>query len=161
MRCSLSRWRNSGKRVTRAARSVSSVTIAPRGYLVVFASNKDRRIPGEELHTNFALSAGGEFLALVCEVGRNRGVGIDPAFVAERLETRLVDEAGQLQLAQLCCCRVIADKGLDGSVGRNRDVIRADAATAARDPGTTGGGIGAAGAPRAERACGRGAARHG
>jgi hypothetical protein len=35
------------------------------GYLVVFASNKNRAVAGNELHTNFALSAGGEYLAVV------------------------------------------------------------------------------------------------
>ncbi|NQU22101.1 MAG: CotH kinase family protein [Candidatus Nealsonbacteria bacterium] len=43
------------------------VTIEPDDYLLVFASNKDR--PGTglkgELHTNFELGAGGEYLALV------------------------------------------------------------------------------------------------
>lgn len=34
-------------------------------YLVVFASNKDRRVPGQNLHTNFKLSESGEYLALV------------------------------------------------------------------------------------------------
>jgi hypothetical protein len=34
-------------------------------YLIVFASNKDRRTPGAPLHTNFRLDAGGEYLALV------------------------------------------------------------------------------------------------
>gem|GEM_PF-939303 len=33
-------------------------------YLVLFASNKDRVIEGNELHTNFKLSASGEYLAL-------------------------------------------------------------------------------------------------
>ena len=42
-----------------------ATTLAPGGYLVVFASNKDRRIPDATLHTNFGLSAGGEYLALV------------------------------------------------------------------------------------------------
>jgi len=41
-------------------------TIIPAsGYLVVFASNKNRAVSGQQLHTNFALAAGGEFLALV------------------------------------------------------------------------------------------------
>ena len=35
------------------------------GYLVVFASNKNRRTPGKPLHTNFKLDAAGEYLALV------------------------------------------------------------------------------------------------
>lgn len=36
-----------------------------RGFMVVFASDKDRRVPGAPLHTNFKLDAGGGFLALV------------------------------------------------------------------------------------------------
>ena len=40
------------------------VTIAAEGYLVVFASGKDRRDPAGELHTNFQLSQNGEYLAL-------------------------------------------------------------------------------------------------
>lgn len=43
----------------------SGVTMPAGGYKVVFASNKDGVLAGGELHTNFALSAGGEFLALV------------------------------------------------------------------------------------------------
>lgn len=39
-------------------------TIQPGEYLVVFASGKDRAIVGSELHTNFAISAGGEYLGL-------------------------------------------------------------------------------------------------
>ncbi|HUR57186.1 MAG TPA: lamin tail domain-containing protein, partial [Opitutaceae bacterium] len=41
------------------------VTLAPGGYLVVFASNKNRRDPAKPLHTNFALSAEGEYLGLI------------------------------------------------------------------------------------------------
>ena len=33
--------------------------------LLVFASNKDRRVAAGELHTNFKLDSGGEYLALV------------------------------------------------------------------------------------------------
>ncbi|MGI8602786.1 MAG: lamin tail domain-containing protein [Verrucomicrobiales bacterium] len=42
-----------------------AVTIPANGYLLVFASGKDRRVLGQNLHTNFNLSAGGEYLALV------------------------------------------------------------------------------------------------
>ncbi|MFI4860326.1 MAG: lamin tail domain-containing protein, partial [Phycisphaerales bacterium JB063] len=43
-----------------------AVSLDPGEYLVVFASNKDRAdADGTELHTNFALGAGGEYLALV------------------------------------------------------------------------------------------------
>ncbi len=38
--------------------------LLPGQYLVVFASNKDRRNPAANLHTNFKLDAGGEYLAL-------------------------------------------------------------------------------------------------
>ncbi len=41
-----------------------SVTLAPNDFLVVFASAKNRSIPGQQLHTNFKLSTAGEFLAL-------------------------------------------------------------------------------------------------
>ena len=37
-----------------------STTLAPGQFLVVFASGKDRRTPGAELHTNFRLGAAGE-----------------------------------------------------------------------------------------------------
>ena len=48
-------------------------------YLVVFASNKDRRIPGQELHTNFKLSADAEYLALV----KPDGVTIATEFIPQ------------------------------------------------------------------------------
>ena len=40
-----------------------AVNIPPGGYLVVFASAKNRRAAGQELHTNFSLAADGEYLA--------------------------------------------------------------------------------------------------
>lgn len=42
-----------------------AVTLAPGEFLIVWASGKNRRIPGAPLHTNFSLSKDGEFLALV------------------------------------------------------------------------------------------------
>ncbi len=42
-----------------------AVNLPAGQYLVVFASGKDRAAPGSQLHTNFALGAEGEFLALV------------------------------------------------------------------------------------------------
>ncbi len=41
------------------------VILEPGGYLVVFASEKDRARPRRELHTNFKLASEGEYLALV------------------------------------------------------------------------------------------------
>jgi hypothetical protein len=46
-----------------------NVTVAADGYLVVFASDQDDRDPAQELHTNFALSKGGEYLGLIAPDG--------------------------------------------------------------------------------------------
>ncbi len=40
------------------------------GFVVVFASGKDRSAPGEELHTDFSLAAEGEYLALTDPAGQ-------------------------------------------------------------------------------------------
>src|SRR5688572_7792915 len=42
-----------------------ATNIQPHSFMVVFASGKNRRIPGAPLHTSFSLDAGGEYLALV------------------------------------------------------------------------------------------------
>ena len=42
-----------------------SIKISNSGFLLIFASEKDRRDPRTELHTNFKLSGKGEYLALV------------------------------------------------------------------------------------------------
>lgn len=59
-------------------------TLSPGEFLVVFASNKDRAVSGGELHTNFSLSAGGEYLALV----EPDGVTIATEFTPEYPELR-------------------------------------------------------------------------
>jgi len=51
-----------------------STNIAPGGFLIVFASGKDRRVPGAPLHTRFSLSAGGEYLGLIRPDGSQRTV---------------------------------------------------------------------------------------
>ena len=40
------------------------VSLPAGGFLVVFASDRNRRDPKAELHTNFELDGGGEFLGL-------------------------------------------------------------------------------------------------
>jgi hypothetical protein len=47
-----------------------STLLAAGGYLVVFASDKDRAVSGAELHTNFRLDHEGEYLALVRPDGK-------------------------------------------------------------------------------------------
>ncbi|RYD75708.1 MAG: lamin tail domain-containing protein, partial [Verrucomicrobiaceae bacterium] len=42
-----------------------SITLDPRGFLVVFASEKNRAVAGQPLHTNFKLSASGGYLGLI------------------------------------------------------------------------------------------------
>lgn len=54
--------------------------IAANGYLVVFASNKNRATPGQPLHSNFALSADGEYLGLVLPDGQTVAFQYAPAF---------------------------------------------------------------------------------
>jgi hypothetical protein len=45
--------------------SFPATNLGPGQFLVVFASGKDKRVPGAPLHTNFRLDAPGEYLALV------------------------------------------------------------------------------------------------
>jgi hypothetical protein len=60
-----------------------AVTLQPNGYLVVWASNKNRRDPALPLHTNFALSAGGEYLGLVKPDGTTVVSEYGPSFPAQ------------------------------------------------------------------------------
>jgi hypothetical protein len=46
-----------------------AVSIPGHGYLLVYASGKDRAVAGQELHTNFSLEKAGEYLALVLPDG--------------------------------------------------------------------------------------------
>ncbi|HNQ87676.1 MAG TPA: CotH kinase family protein [Verrucomicrobiota bacterium] len=46
-----------------------ATNLAAGGYMVVFASGKDRATPGRPLHTNFKLDGAGEYLALVAPGG--------------------------------------------------------------------------------------------
>jgi hypothetical protein len=84
-------------------------TLAPGNFLLVFASGKDRDVPDQPLHTNFALSAAGEYLALTRDAAIGAGeleVVVDwaPAFAAQvedvsygirqNVVTRQIIEAG-------------------------------------------------------------------
>src|SRR5438128_1022344 len=42
-----------------------STNLTAKGFLVIFASGKNRALPGAPLHTDFSLKASGEYLALV------------------------------------------------------------------------------------------------
>ncbi len=67
----LAKWRFPATNLTAGAR------------LVVFASGKDRRTPGAELHTNFRLDREGEYLALVEPNGVTIASEFAPAFPAQ------------------------------------------------------------------------------
>jgi len=57
-----------------------STNLAGGGFLVVFASGKDRRVPGARLHTNFQLGANGEYLGLIGPDGLTPVSEYAPAF---------------------------------------------------------------------------------
>ena len=57
-----------------------STNLGPSKFLVVFASNKDRRVAGTPLHTNFKLSGSGEYLALVMPDGVTKTSEFSPDF---------------------------------------------------------------------------------
>src|SRR5688572_13165227 len=44
---------------------IPATNIAANGFLVIFASGKNRAVPGARLHTDFNLSGNGEYLGLV------------------------------------------------------------------------------------------------
>lgn len=74
------------------------VTIPGQGFLLVFASGKDRSNPGSELHTNFSLDREGEYLALVrpdgvtvaSEFGPNYPLQLSDVSYGIRMETETV-----------------------------------------------------------------------
>ncbi|GAA5494505.1 hypothetical protein Rhal01_00667 [Rubritalea halochordaticola] len=55
-----------------------STVLPAGGYLIVFASDKDRAVSGSELHTGFKLSSGGEYLALVKPDGTTKTSEFNP-----------------------------------------------------------------------------------
>jgi len=57
-----------------------ATNLGPSRFLVVFASNKDRRVAGAPLHTNFKLGASGEYVALVMPDGVTKATEFAPAF---------------------------------------------------------------------------------
>ncbi|MEZ5299157.1 MAG: discoidin domain-containing protein [Verrucomicrobiales bacterium] len=56
----------------------SPTPLAADGYLIVFASGKDRALSGSELHTNFRLNNGGESVLLVAPDGTAVVSAFDP-----------------------------------------------------------------------------------
>lgn len=79
----LSGWYLSDSASNRTKWRFPAVSIPAQGFLVIFASSKDRRDPADELHTNFALSADGEYLGLVQSDGVTVASAFAPSFPAQ------------------------------------------------------------------------------
>ncbi|MHB1034612.1 MAG: lamin tail domain-containing protein [Pirellulales bacterium] len=95
-----------------------SVDVAPGGYLVVFASDKNLAVAGSELHTNFKLSSTGEYLALVKPDGTTVASQFAPGF-PEQYED-ISYGIGQVVTEKPLVSAGAADKVLvpvDGSLG--------------------------------------------
>src|ERR1051325_6237684 len=73
-------WHLTDKRTDLTQWKFPAVTLAPNNYLLVFASQKNRRQPGAELHTNFKLGASGGYLALVKPDGVTIASEFAPAY---------------------------------------------------------------------------------
>jgi len=83
MPVNLNGWFLTDKLSQLTERRFPATNLPPNGYLVVFASGKDRRVPGAPLHTNFKLSSSGEYLALVKPDGTNVASAFAPQFPAQ------------------------------------------------------------------------------
>lgn len=62
-----------------------AVRLAAGEFLLVWASGKDRRVPGAPLHANFSLAAGGEYLALL-DARTNIVSAFAPAYPAQQAD---------------------------------------------------------------------------
>ncbi len=62
-------WALTDSRANPAKWVFPSTNLTAGSYLVVFASGKDRAVPGRLLHTSFSLNADGEYLGLVSPEG--------------------------------------------------------------------------------------------
>lgn len=71
--------------VTRPQRWIfPPVELGPGQRLIVFATGKDRRNPSTPLHTNFSLSAAGEYLALIKPDGTTIASAYTPTYPPQR-----------------------------------------------------------------------------
>jgi hypothetical protein len=93
--------------------------LGANGYLVVFASSKDRRTPGRELHTNFELDRNGEALALM-KRGEN---GYEPIEVFESYPRFRSNVSYGLVVDQPTDTFVFFKQPTPGSVNRGTGVL--------------------------------------
>jgi hypothetical protein len=81
---SLLHWSLTGDAARLRQWLLPDVTVPANGYLVVFASGKNRAVAGAELHTSFKLDGAGEFLALVKPDGITVASQFTPRFPNQR-----------------------------------------------------------------------------
>ncbi len=79
----LNGWHLTGNAAELTKWKFPAVSLPAGGYMVVFASNKNRKITSKPLHTNFRLSASGEYLALVRPNGVTVAWEYAPTFPAQ------------------------------------------------------------------------------
>ena len=95
-----------------------STNPAAGNFMIVFASNKNRRTPGKPLHTNFKFSADGEYLALVKPDGVTIATQFSPAFPPQLPDVSYgfgLEAAANLLLTTNATGRVLVHR--DGTLG--------------------------------------------
>ncbi|MDO8541655.1 MAG: CotH kinase family protein [Opitutaceae bacterium] len=80
---SLNGWYLTDNATRKTKWAFPAVTVPAKGYVVVFASGKDRRETSSALHTNFSLNAEGEYLALVRPDGMSTATELAPEYPAQ------------------------------------------------------------------------------
>ena len=66
-----------------------AVSLESGQFLIVFASGKNRAVPGSPLHTNFSLTASGEYLALVAPDGVTKATEFPFPFPPQKPDTSM------------------------------------------------------------------------
>jgi len=81
--------------------SFAPLTLSPGGRAIVFASGKGIDGPGGEIHSNFKLSAGGEYLALVSPGGTTVLQEFAPTYPAQTADVSFGILGGDLSTARV------------------------------------------------------------
>lgn len=122
--------------------SFPSVSIPAGGYLVVFASGKDRAVSGSELHTNFRLEAAGEYLALIQPDGVTIASEFEPEYPPQASDVSygLVQTAAASisMIGPDAEARVLVPSAVNGGDALGEAWKAADFDDAAWNTGTTG-----------------------
>ena len=112
---------------------IPAVSIAPKGFLVVFASGKDRGVAGAPLHTSFSLTAAGEYLALVRPDGTTVVSAFGPQFPEQFRDISY--GIGQLVTTNVFLAENAPARALvpvDGTLGNSSDPARLQSQRLAR-----------------------------